>query len=87
LDTSTVFVPPSKFDFKGQSFMPNIKEIVDSKEKLISSDASNPGFPSVEKMRESQRKGSEGTGTQPSAASDEDESTGDSFPAYLGGRA
>ena len=44
--------------------MANIKEIVDSKEKLISSDASNPGFPSVKKMRESQAAGSEGTGTR-----------------------
>lgn len=65
--------------------MPNIKEIVDSKSKLISTDTSNPGVPSVKEMRKSQADGNTIKGSE--ATDGDDESTGDSFPAYLGGRA
>lgn len=42
--------------------MPQIKEVIDSKAKLISSDSSDPGYPSVKEMRDSQKRGSEGIG-------------------------
>jgi hypothetical protein len=42
--------------------MPKFTEIVDSKSKIIRSDSSAPGFPSVAEMQESQRKGAEGIG-------------------------
>lgn len=83
--------------------MPKITDISDSQTTNVTSktstyskdcgvvattDASKPFLPTVAEMRKSQAVGNLISGSQPEDASDEDESTtGDSFPAYLGGRA
>jgi hypothetical protein len=48
--------------FLGGNNMPQFKEIVDSKSKIISTDASAPGYPSIEQMRKSQADGAKGIG-------------------------
>jgi hypothetical protein len=42
--------------------MAKTNEIVDSKSKITSTDASDPGFPSVKEMRDNQEKGNTGIG-------------------------
>jgi hypothetical protein len=42
--------------------MPKFTEIVDSKSKIISTDASDPGYPSVAEMQKSQAAGAKGNG-------------------------